>query len=136
MRKKSPRRVRLADYIAEILKDVGAAERRRSAGGQRPPPRHHRRTEGATGMPGLNPISRRELVRKRRNIMPLTTEVEQGEDGRWLAEVPELPGVLAHGQTRQEAIGRTQALCLRVLADRLDHGEPVPPVSNLFAVVP
>ena len=68
--------------------------------------------------------------------MPLTIEVEQEEDGRWLAEVPELPGVLTYGQTRQEAIDRAQALSLRVLADRLDHGEPVPQMSNVFAVTP
>jgi predicted RNase H-like HicB family nuclease len=68
--------------------------------------------------------------------MPLTIEVEQEEDGRWLAEVPELPGVLTYGQTRQEAIDRAQALSLRVLADRLDHGEPVPQMSSVFAVAP
>jgi predicted RNase H-like HicB family nuclease len=51
--------------------------------------------------------------------MPLTIEIELEEDGRWLAEVPELPGVLTYGQTRQQAIDRAQALCLRVLADRL-----------------
>lgn len=68
--------------------------------------------------------------------MPLTLEVEQEDDGRWLAEVPELPGVLAYGQTRQEAIDHTQALCLRVLADRLDHGEPVPQMNSVFAVTP
>ena len=68
--------------------------------------------------------------------MPLSVEVEQEEDGRWLAEVPELPGVLAYGQTRQEAIDRVQALSLRVLADRLDHGEPVPQMSAVFAVTP
>jgi predicted RNase H-like HicB family nuclease len=69
-------------------------------------------------------------------IVPLTIEVEQEEDGRWLAEVPDLPGVLAYGQTRQEAIERAQILCLRVLADRLDHGEPVPQMSGVFAVTP
>jgi predicted RNase H-like HicB family nuclease len=58
--------------------------------------------------------------------MPLTIEVEQEEDGRWLAEVIELPGVLAYGQTRQEAIERAQALSLRVLADRRNHGQSVP----------
>jgi predicted RNase H-like HicB family nuclease len=66
--------------------------------------------------------------------MPLTIEVEQEDDGRWLAEVPELPGVLTYGQTRQEAIDRAQALCLRVLADRLEHGGPVPQMNNVFAV--
>jgi len=68
--------------------------------------------------------------------MPLAIEVEQEEDGRWLAEVPELPGVLTYGQTRQEAIDRAQALTLRVLADRLDHGEPVPQMDSVFAVTP
>lgn len=56
--------------------------------------------------------------------MALAIEVEQEDDGRWLAEVPDIPGVLAYGDTRDEAIGRVQALSLRVLADRLDHGEP------------
>lgn len=68
--------------------------------------------------------------------MPLTIEVEQEEDGRWLAEVLDLPGVLAYGQTRQEAIEKAQVLSLRVLADRLDHGEPVPQMSAVFAVTP
>ena len=69
-------------------------------------------------------------------MTPLTIETEQEDDGRWLAEVPELPGVLAYGQTRQEAIDRIQSLSLRVLADRLDHGEPVPQMGNVFAVMP
>src|SRR5260370_31006827 len=68
--------------------------------------------------------------------MPLTIEVEQEEDGRWLAEVPELPGVLTYGQTRQAAIERAQALSLRVLADRRAHGEPVPQMNSVFAVTP
>ena len=62
--------------------------------------------------------------------MPLTIEVEQEDDGRWLAEVPDIPGALAYGRTRAEAIERVQALSLRVLADRLDHGEPVPQMSS------
>ena len=66
--------------------------------------------------------------------MGLIVEVEQETDGRWLAEVPELPGVLAYGQTRLEAITRAQALALRVMADRLEHGEPVPPLGHVFAV--
>lgn len=68
--------------------------------------------------------------------MPFTIEVEQETDGRWLAEVSELPGVLAYGQNRQEAIDRAQALSLRVLADRLDHGEQVPQMNTVFAVTP
>jgi predicted RNase H-like HicB family nuclease len=63
--------------------------------------------------------------------MPFPIEVEREDDGRWLAEVPALAGVLAYGETRAEAIARVQALALRVLADRVEHGEPVP--SGLFA---
>jgi predicted RNase H-like HicB family nuclease len=55
--------------------------------------------------------------------MTFTIEYEQEDDGRWLAEVLELPGVLAYGQTAEEAISKVQALALRVLADRLEHGE-------------
>jgi len=68
--------------------------------------------------------------------VPLTIEIEHEDDGRWLAEIPELPGVLVYGQTRQEALHRVQALSLRVLADRLDHGEPVPEMGSVFAVTP
>ena len=55
--------------------------------------------------------------------MTFTVEYEQDEDGRWLAEVLELPGALAYGQTSEEAVDKAQALALRVLADRLEHGE-------------
>ena len=67
--------------------------------------------------------------------MPLPIEVEQEDDGRWLAEIPDLPGVLAYGVTPAEAISRVQALGLRALADRVEHGEEVPAgVADLFAV--
>ena len=66
--------------------------------------------------------------------MGLTVEVEPEDDGRWLAEVLEMSGVLAYGPTRSEAISRAQALALRVLADRLDHGESVPELGQVFAV--
>ena len=55
--------------------------------------------------------------------MTLTLEFEQEADGRWIAEVVELPGVLVYGATRDEATARVKALALRVLADRLEHGE-------------
>ena len=56
----------------------------------------------------------------------LTLELDREEDGRYIAEVRDLPGVLAYGATAQEATARVQALALRVLADRLEHGEPAP----------
>jgi predicted RNase H-like HicB family nuclease len=67
--------------------------------------------------------------------MPLPIEVEREDDGRWLAEIPELPGVVAYGATPSEAVARVQALALRALADRVEHGEAIPEgVSGLFAV--
>ena len=51
--------------------------------------------------------------------MNLTVETEQEADGRWIAEIPQIPGALAYGADRQQAISRVQALALRVLADRL-----------------
>ena len=65
----------------------------------------------------------------------LTIEVEREDDGRWIAEIVDLPGVLAYGQTREEAIERIKARSLRVLADRLEHGEAVPEMGHVFAVV-
>ncbi len=61
-------------------------------------------------------------------------EIEKEQDGRWLAEVPELPGVMAYGSDRDEAIARVKALALRVLADRLDHGEEIPELRSVFAI--
>ncbi len=58
--------------------------------------------------------------------MNFDIECEREEDGRWLAEVPQLPGVLAYGSTRDEAMARAQILALRVLAERLEHGESGP----------
>ena len=58
--------------------------------------------------------------------MTFTVEVEQEEDWRWIAEVIDLPGVLAYGQTEEEAKAKVQALALRVVADRLEHGEAGP----------
>lgn len=58
--------------------------------------------------------------------MPHTIEVEQESDGRWLAEISELPGVLLYGSTREEAIARVRALGLQVIADRHEHGEIIP----------
>ena len=55
--------------------------------------------------------------------MTFTLEIEQEADGRWIAEVPELPGTLAYGGSADEATARAKALALRVLADRLERGE-------------
>ena len=63
--------------------------------------------------------------------MFLTIEIEREEDGRWLAEVPDLPGVLVYGASREEAMARVEALALRVLADRLEQGEAGPDLGSV-----
>lgn len=63
----------------------------------------------------------------------MRVEIEQEADGRWLTEIPELPGVLAYGATVQEAVSRAKALASRVLADRLKHGEDVPDLAEVFS---
>ncbi|MEA2164376.1 MAG: hypothetical protein QOK37_2503 [Thermoanaerobaculia bacterium] len=61
-------------------------------------------------------------------------EVEREDDGRWICEVTELPGVLSYGATRAEAVAKTKALAFRVLADRIENGEDIPEIHGVFAV--
>lgn len=63
-----------------------------------------------------------------------TVETEQESDGRWIAEVPQIPGAMAYGATREEAVARVQALGLRVLAERIEHGEVSPEIQQVFSV--
>ena len=63
--------------------------------------------------------------------MTFTIEIEQEDDGRWIAEVVDLPGVLAYGQTPEEATAKVQAIALRVVADRLEHGEAGPELLTI-----
>ena len=66
--------------------------------------------------------------------MNLAVETEQETDGRWIAEIPQIPGALAYGVDRNEAISRVEALALRVLADRLEHGEMPQELEEVFSV--
>jgi predicted RNase H-like HicB family nuclease len=70
---------------------------------------------------------------ERRKIgrMNFRVEIEQEDDGRWIAEVVDLPGVLAYGNTAEEAQAKVQALALRVVADRLEHGEAGPDLVSI-----
>jgi len=63
--------------------------------------------------------------------MTLNVDIEQEEDGRWIAEVVDLPGVMAYGPTPDAAKAKVQALALRVVADRLEHGEAGPDFLNI-----
>ncbi len=66
--------------------------------------------------------------------MTFNLEVEQEDDGRWLAEVVELPGAMAYGASAVEAMAKAEALALRALAEQLEHGEAAP--RNINIAVP
>ena len=66
--------------------------------------------------------------------MKFTVETEQETDGRWIAEVPQIPGAMAYGGSRQEAVARVEALGLRVLAERIEQGESSPEIDQVFSV--
>ncbi|HMN97127.1 MAG TPA: hypothetical protein PKC43_11650 [Phycisphaerales bacterium] len=68
--------------------------------------------------------------------MEVTIELEQEIDGRWLAEVESMPGVLRYGRTRDEALSRVKALALRVIAERLEQGEIGGAVATIDFLVP
>jgi predicted RNase H-like HicB family nuclease len=61
-------------------------------------------------------------------------EIEREDDGRWLAEIPDLAGVMVYGETQAEAVAKVKALALRVMADRLEHGEAIPELTEVFSV--
>ena len=63
--------------------------------------------------------------------MTFSIETEQESDGRWLAEVEVLPGIMAYGTTKTDAVAKVQALALRVLAEKLEHGEAVPELLSV-----
>ena len=63
--------------------------------------------------------------------MKFLIEIEREEDGRWIAEVTDLSGVMAYGKTREEAMSRVQALALRVLAEQIEHGEATPDLLSV-----
>ena len=64
----------------------------------------------------------------------MNIEIEREEDGRWIAEVPDLHGVMVYGQSQEEAIFKVEALALRVIADQIEHGEKIPGLRDIFAV--
>jgi len=67
-------------------------------------------------------------------IVTLTVETERETDGRWIAEIPQIPGAMAYGETRDEAVARVEALGLRVLAERIEKGEISPELQQVFSI--
>lgn len=66
--------------------------------------------------------------------MRFAVEIEKEKDGRWIAEIPQIPGVMAYGRTRAQAVKRVEALAVRVLAERIEHGEASPLIEQVFSV--
>jgi predicted RNase H-like HicB family nuclease len=66
--------------------------------------------------------------------MTFAIEIEQEKDGRWIAEIPQIPGAMTYENTRAEAVSRVEALALRVLAERIEHGESSPVIEKVFSV--
>jgi predicted RNase H-like HicB family nuclease len=68
--------------------------------------------------------------------MRFAMEIDREADGRWIAEIPDLAGVMVYGTSRDEALARAKALALRVIADRLEHGEALPELSDISFIIP
>ena len=66
--------------------------------------------------------------------MRFHVEIDREDDGRWIAEIPDLPGVMAYGETREQAVAKAEALALRVMADRVEGGEQMAVVDSMFAI--
>jgi len=75
-----------------------------------------------------------DFVSKPNNFLVMKIEVEQETDGSWIAEVLDLNGVMAYGESKEIAISKAEALALRVIADRIDHGETIPELDQMFSL--
>ena len=68
--------------------------------------------------------------------MRFLMELDRETNGLWIAEIPDLPGAMVYGETREAAVAKAKALALRVIADRLEHGEALPELSDISFVIP
>jgi predicted RNase H-like HicB family nuclease len=64
----------------------------------------------------------------------MLVETEQEADGRWIAEVPSIPGAMVYAMTKKEAVAKVEALVLRILADKIEHGEEAPELARVFSL--
>lgn len=69
---------------------------------------------------------------QKRAVSPFAVEIDREEDGRWIAEIPEIPGAMAYGTTRRQALQKAYALALRTLADTVEQGRKSSLISSLF----
>ncbi len=82
---------------------------------------------------GIDPAAGAAIFQPMEHVV-LTIEIDRETDGRWIAEIPELPGVMVYGDTQGDAVNKVEALAFAVLSERLRHGEPVPAAAcEVFA---
>lgn len=74
----------------------------------------------------------KKSIKPSTRLSSLTVEFDREDDGRWIAEIPKLPGVMAYGATKREAQQRVYAIALRTLADDVERGSFFTPVSRMF----
>jgi predicted RNase H-like HicB family nuclease len=80
--------------------------------------------------------SMRKGLKRKTEMARIEIELEQEDDGRWIAEIPALPGVMVYGGSQEEASRLVEALALRVIAERLEHSEPIPEIVEEAFLVP
>lgn len=74
----------------------------------------------------------KKLVKRHPSLSSLAVEFDREEDGRWIAEIPKLPGVMAYGPTKRDVLQHVYAVALRTLADSVEHGSLLTPISRIF----
>jgi predicted RNase H-like HicB family nuclease len=74
----------------------------------------------------------KKSIKQPARLSSLAVEFDREEDGRWIAEIPKLPGVMAYGATKRDALQRMYAIALRTIADRVEQGSFFTPVSRIF----
>ncbi len=72
------------------------------------------------------------MITKSKTKAYFTVEFDREDDGRWIAEIPKLPGVMAYGLTKKEALQKVYAIALRTIADNIEQGRILAPVTQLF----
>ena len=72
------------------------------------------------------------MIKKRKSHSSLVIAFDREVDGRWIAEIPKLPGVMAYGNSKREAVRKVYSIALRTLADNIEQGNALAPVSSLF----
>jgi predicted RNase H-like HicB family nuclease len=120
--------------LAKRRKPIGAKRRAEGERSREIPPQAHPAKIGSAPAKAVEPPKARKSM-KRKSPMTLKVEIDREDDGRWIADIPGVPGAMAYGSTRNEAIKLACALALRILADQLEHDERSAQQLEMFSIV-